>query len=73
MFSISATGALFSCGLFTLFYVGSLYLWTLAKDDYPRDHPTTVKRRFISVFLTCGFAYFYTYLFWIPNNGLKSH
>ena len=30
-------------------YVGSLYVW---RSDLDRDHPETIKRRFLSAFLT---------------------
>jgi hypothetical protein len=35
--------------LISFFYVGSLYIW---RTDLDRDHPETIKRRFLSAFLT---------------------
>ena len=35
--------------LISFFYVGSLYVW---RSDLDRDHPETIKRRFLSAFLT---------------------
>jgi len=56
MCEISFAGATVSCILFTATYVGSLYLW---RNTAPRDHPSTIKKRFISVACTSLFAAFY--------------
>jgi uncharacterized membrane protein len=52
-----------SCAFFTATYVGSLYLW---RNEQKRDHPETIKRRFISVGLTCIISSLYILFFW-PN------
>jgi len=44
--------SLFSCLLFASIYVLSLYLWS-NKNRYNRSDPSVIKRRFISVFITC--------------------
>ncbi|XP_071079681.1 CAAX prenyl protease 2-like [Haliotis cracherodii] len=48
VFALAAWQAVLLCLLFAVMYVGSLYVWTatVTKD---RDHPDTIKRRFISV------------------------
>ena len=38
-------------------YVGSLYVW---RSDYDRDHPITIKRRFLSAFCTVCISPFVT-------------
>ncbi|XP_063831097.1 CAAX prenyl protease 2 [Ostrinia nubilalis] len=54
LFSISA------CMLLTFFYVASLYVW---RSTLSRDHPTTIKRRFFSVFCVMLLAPFLTQYF----------
>ena len=46
--------------LLTSFYVGSLYVW---RSDLDRDHPETIKRRFLSAFLTLWISPPVAYLF----------
>ncbi|ESP02896.1 hypothetical protein LOTGIDRAFT_111054 [Lottia gigantea] len=46
IFSLAGWQAVLLCLLFAIIYVGSLYVWS---DIFFRDHPKTIKRRFISV------------------------
>jgi len=65
MFEISFLQATFSAFLLLACFVGSLYFWKLiGKQEYPRDNPITIKRRFLSVLVTCILGYFYLQLFW---------
>lgn len=67
MFLISRLGALISCSLFPIIFVGSLYIW---KQDskLDRNHPKVIKQRFISVLITCILSTIYLYLFWESKN-----
>ncbi|XP_035679008.1 CAAX prenyl protease 2-like isoform X1 [Branchiostoma floridae] len=56
---VSCPGAVCSCFLLAVAYVGSLYAW---KSDLPRDHPATVKRRFVGVLLVTLLAPLYLWL-----------
>ncbi|CAN9501486.1 unnamed protein product [Ophioblennius macclurei] len=42
-----------SCLLLACFYVGSLYVW---KGDLPRDHPSVIKRRCVSVLMVAALS-----------------
>jgi len=53
--------SVFSCLLFALIYVLSLYLWS-NKNRYNRSEPSVIKRRFISVLITCVISFIYIYL-----------
>ena len=64
MFVVGLIGSILLCCTFTLVYVGSLYVWKFAKNDFNRDHPTTIKRRFLSVFVTSIFSFIIVSLFW---------
>ena len=73
MITISFVGALVSCIFLTGVFIGSLYIWNLflnansqnTRQKYEnRDHPQVIKRRFISVGLSCFLSTFYVYLFW---------
>jgi prenyl protein peptidase len=68
MFLISRLGALISCSLFPIIFVGSLYIW---KQDskLDRNHPKVIKQRFISVLITCILSTIYLYLFWESKNN----
>lgn len=50
-------------------YVGGLYVW---KSDYDRDHPETIKRRFLSAFFTSCMCPPLVYIFGDPKL-LSSH
>ncbi|XP_020798092.1 CAAX prenyl protease 2 [Drosophila serrata] len=52
------------CFVLALLYVGSLYIWN---TKHNRDHPTTVKRRFISVSIVMLMAPFFVYFFSSPE------
>ncbi len=47
---------LWGCGLITAVYVGLLNVWG---HTLPRDHPTTIKRRMLSVAAACTVS-------WVP-------
>ncbi|CAG4957452.1 unnamed protein product [Colias eurytheme] len=49
-----------ACVFLTICYVASLYVWR-SKEN--RDHPTTIKKRFFSVFVMMMLAPFLTYYF----------
>ncbi|KAJ6638514.1 CAAX prenyl protease 2, partial [Pseudolycoriella hygida] len=50
-----------SCIILSVIYVSSLYVWS---TEHNRDHPTTIKKRFLSVFIVMlispAFIYFFT-------------
>ncbi|XP_023222951.1 CAAX prenyl protease 2-like [Centruroides sculpturatus] len=50
--------AILFCFVLAITYVGSLYIW---KKMNHRDHPLTVKRRFVSVFVVAIISPFLTY------------
>ena len=50
-------------------YVGGLYVW---KSEYDRDHPETIKRRFLSAFFTSCLCPPLVNMFGSPDL-LKSH
>ncbi|XP_072929791.1 CAAX prenyl protease 2 [Epargyreus clarus] len=52
--------SIIGCIFLTFCYVGSLYVW---KSSLGRDHPTTIKRRFFSVFCMMLLAPFFAQLF----------
>ncbi|GIL68953.1 hypothetical protein Vafri_22216, partial [Volvox africanus] len=52
--------AVLACLAITSSYVGALYIWG---SSLPRDHPTTIKRRLLSVVLVCGVSWMPAY-FW---------
>ncbi|CAF4868562.1 unnamed protein product [Pieris macdunnoughi] len=60
---ISIGNCLFSvvaCVFLTISYVASLYVWRTKEN---RDHPSTIKRRFFSVFIMMMLAPLFTYYF----------
>lgn len=48
-----------SCFIIALLYVASLYIWS---SDYNRDHPETIKRRFISVTAVMAISPIFVYV-----------
>ncbi|GLI60557.1 hypothetical protein VaNZ11_002715 [Volvox africanus] len=52
--------AVLTCLAIASSYVGALYIWG---RSLPRDHPTTIKRRLLSVVLVCGVSWAPVY-FW---------
>ncbi|XP_042902985.1 CAAX prenyl protease 2 isoform X2 [Parasteatoda tepidariorum] len=48
------------CILLACIYVGSLYIWP---NTHGRDHPSTIKRRFLSVFIISFFSAVVVYIF----------
>lgn len=48
------------CLIMSVLYVSSLYIW---RDKHNRDHPTTVKRRFLSVTMVMLFTPLFVYKF----------
>lgn len=52
LFDLYSWQAVLLCLLFAVMYVGSLYMWGNSSSKN-RDHPETIKRRFISVAVTC--------------------
>ena len=45
-------------------YVGGLYVW---RSEYDRDHPETIKRRFLSAFFTSCICPPIVYIFGDPK------
>ncbi|KAF7990903.1 hypothetical protein HCN44_000708 [Aphidius gifuensis] len=45
---LQCTFAIFSCTILSIIYVASLYIW---KSPHSREHPSTIKKRFLSVFI----------------------
>lgn len=50
--NLSTTTSVTTCILMASIYVGSLYLWR-QENRYKRNEPSVIKRRFVSVFLSC--------------------
>ncbi|XP_054710445.1 CAAX prenyl protease 2-like [Uloborus diversus] len=48
------------CIFLATIYVGSLYIW---RNTHSRDHPTTIKKRFLSVFLISFVSAIFVYIF----------
>lgn len=69
--NLDAGKGLFSCFLMTLFYVASLYFWN-KKNWFDRNDPAVLKRRFISVFITCIVCTVFIY-FISQSPGSNSH
>ncbi|CRL02518.1 CLUMA_CG015347, isoform A, partial [Clunio marinus] len=63
-FQISVYTSLGSCLALSILYVSSLYVWSSEEN---RDHPSTVKKRFFSVFVVMLISPFFVYLFSSPN------
>ncbi|KAL6075456.1 CAAX prenyl protease [Balamuthia mandrillaris] len=70
LFQVNAFGAVFSCALLTVWFVGSLYLWPKART-LNRDDPVQIKRRFMSVGLVCATSVVYLW-FWAASQDLFS-
>jgi len=66
MLDVSFWGATAICAFFTVLFVGSLYLWKQKKHEN-RDHPNTIKKRFVSVGVVCTVATLTLYFFWKPS------
>ncbi|XP_037027557.1 CAAX prenyl protease 2 [Bradysia coprophila] len=49
-----------SCIILSIIYVSSLYVWS---TEHNRDHPTTIKKRFLSVFIVMLISPAFIYLF----------
>ena len=50
--------------------MGGLYVW---KSDYDRDHPETIKRRFLSAFFTSCMCPPLVYIFGDPKVMFETH
>lgn len=59
--NVSLFTSVFSCLLFATIYVLSLYLWS-TQNRFNRSEPSVIKRRFISVLITCVISYLLVYL-----------
>lgn len=53
--NIPTLKSILACFLMTTVYVGSLYLWR-QENRYKRNDPDVIKRRFVSVGLSCVFS-----------------
>ncbi|XP_078314941.1 CAAX prenyl protease 2-like [Crassostrea virginica] len=60
------------CLLFAVIYVGSLYVWIDDKNKN-RDHPDTIKRRFISVSVICVIIPILLQCFGTTSNAESAH
>lgn len=56
--SVPLITTIFCCLIMSVMYVSSLYIW---RDKHNRDHPTTVKRRFLSVTMVMLFTPLFVY------------
>ncbi|XP_037784026.1 CAAX prenyl protease 2-like [Penaeus monodon] len=56
----------FACFLLSVLYVGSLYIWNATQG---RDHPTTIKKRCISVFFMTIVSPFF--IIWFGNKNIE--
>ncbi|XP_055697786.1 CAAX prenyl protease 2 [Phlebotomus papatasi] len=61
---ISPTKSVGSCLVLSIIYVASLYVWS-SKEK--RDHPTTILKRFLSVFLVMTISPLFLYIFSSQN------
>lgn len=59
--NISLAKSIIICFLMASFYVISLYLWS-KQNRYNRNDPSVIKRRFISVIITCFVCFIAIYL-----------
>ncbi|XP_063610721.1 CAAX prenyl protease 2-like [Penaeus indicus] len=57
---------IFACFLLSVLYVGSLYVWNATQG---RDHPTTIKKRCISVFFMTIVSPFF--IIWFGNKNIE--
>ncbi|PRD23918.1 UNVERIFIED_CONTAM: CAAX prenyl protease 2 [Trichonephila clavipes] len=57
---LSCTSNVLVCISLATMYVGSLYVW---RNNHGRDHPTTIKKRFLSVFLMSFVSAIVVYVF----------
>ncbi|GIX70797.1 hypothetical protein CEXT_304152 [Caerostris extrusa] len=55
------TSNILLCISLATMYVGSLYIWR--NNHHGRDHPSTIKKRFLSVFLMSFISAFFVYVF----------
>ncbi|KAG5680967.1 hypothetical protein PVAND_010442 [Polypedilum vanderplanki] len=60
LFQISIYASLGSCFSLSCLYVASLYVWNVEEN---RDHPSTIKKRFFSVFIVMLISPLFIYLF----------
>lgn len=67
---ISLARSIFICFCMASFYVISLYLWS-HQNRFNRNEPSVIKRRFISVILTCFISFITIYL--IADKSDKGH
>jgi hypothetical protein len=66
-FVLETNSAMLACWAITGLFVGSLYIWN-NDTRHDRDHPETIKRRFISAFITCILSTILVRIFWIGSN-----
>ncbi|XP_055322310.1 CAAX prenyl protease 2 [Sitodiplosis mosellana] len=55
-----------SCLFLSLIYVGSMYVW---RSEHNRDHPSTVKKRFFSVFMVMLISPVFIYVLLLANRS----
>ncbi len=58
---ISPTCSILACIFMAVFYVLSLYLWS-KQNRFNRNEPSVIRRRFISVILTCFLSFFFLFI-----------
>lgn len=56
---LSCISAIFSCFVLSVVYIASLYVWN---SPHNREHPSTIKRRFFSVFIVTLISPIFLYL-----------